>query len=312
VRIHETVLRARPEDSYQEELIEQMRVINDNGTYEIHTRDQEMQAGFYDLPRIPLVPIYSNRLGMLFSAPLLVDIAAINIAHYRAQADRFHSIHLAAMQKLVLEGYEDKEGDLGVNYAIRMDPGNKAYWLQADSGSFSAQQEVLRDLEVQMGTLGITKLLGQKFVAESADAKRIDQAQANSVMSVISMELERGLNDAFTLAAQYAGKEPPEITIDRDYDFSKLLGQDVSVLGALEEKGQITTEVFLSTLRHGEVLPDNVDVDKLAADVKTLKEQRKREQMEMQQNRTPTGSANGGRTDQVRRVERGPTPAGSR
>jgi hypothetical protein len=314
VRIHETVLRPRPEDEFQEELIEQMRVIKLN-TFELHRHDEPPVVGTYSLSKIPLVPIYTNRHGMLLSSPLLVDIAAINVSHYRVQADRFHAMHLAAMQKLVLEGYEDKDSDLGVNYAINMQPGNKAYWLQADNGSFTAQQELLRDMEMQMSTLGITKLLGQKFVAESADAKRIDQAQANSVMSVISMELERGLNEAFALAAEYADKEPPEIKIDRDFDFSKLLGQDVAVLGQLHENGQLTTDVFLSTLRHGEVLPADVDVDMLAADVDRLKAEKQREAMEQMQQRSESeriGTPNGGRTDQVRRVDRGATPSGVR
>ena len=47
-----------------------------------------------------------------------------------------------------------------------------------------------------MSTLGVTKLFGQKFVAESAEAKRIDQAQSNSVLAIISQELESALNQA--------------------------------------------------------------------------------------------------------------------
>ena len=62
-------------------------------------------------------------------------------------------------------------------------PGNKVYYVNADSGAFNAQHEELKELEMQMSTLGISKLLGQKYVAESADAKRIDQMQANSVLS---------------------------------------------------------------------------------------------------------------------------------
>jgi hypothetical protein len=155
---------------------------------------------------------------------------------------------------------------MGVNYAIAMQPGNKAYYVQADATSFDAQMQELQALEGQMSTLGVTKLFGQKFVAESAEAKRIDQAQSNSVLSIISQELESALNQAFGFAAQYVGMEPPEITIDRDFDYYRLIGQDVSVLAQLNQMGKISDAMLLEILRRGEVLPDNINIeDELAA-----------------------------------------------
>jgi hypothetical protein len=119
----------------------------------------------------------------------------------------------------------------------------------------------LQSLEQQMSTLGVTKLFGQKFVAESAEAKRIDQAQSNSVLSIISQELESALNQAFSFAAQYVGMEPPEITIDRDFDYYRLIGQDVSVLAQLNQMGKISDTMLLEILRRGEILPDNVNIE---------------------------------------------------
>jgi len=147
-----------------------------------------------------------------------------------------------------------------------MQPGNKAYYVQADATSFDAQMNELQSLEQQMSTLGVTKLFGQKFVAESAEAKRIDQAQGNSVLSIISQELESALNQAFAFAAQYVGLEPPEISIDRDFDYYRLIGQDVSVLTQLNELGKISDAMLLEILRRGEILPDNINIeDELAA-----------------------------------------------
>jgi hypothetical protein len=150
---------------------------------------------------------------------------------------------------------------MGVNYAIAMQPGNKAYYVQADATSFDAQMAELQSLESQMSTLGVTKLFGQKFVAESAEAKRIDQAQSNSVLSIISQELESALNQAFEFAAQYVGIEAPEITIDRDFDYYRLIGQDVAVLTQLNQLGKISDSMLLEILRRGEVLPDNINVE---------------------------------------------------
>jgi hypothetical protein len=127
-------------------------------------------------------------------------------------------------------------------------------------------------LENEISHLGVTKLLGQKFVAESAEAKRIDTRQGNCVLATAGMELESGLNKAFEMAAEYRGVEPPKVVIDRDFDFYRLLGQDVSVLGGLEQNGQITTELFHQILSQGEWIPEDVNLKDLSATVKKLKD----------------------------------------
>jgi hypothetical protein len=264
VRIHD--YDVRPLNEFGEEQIEQMRVIYP-GRYDLYTLGQEVvefsETGDYSLPEIPLVPIYSNRRGLLVSQPPLLDIANLNITHYQRQADLIHALHIAAMPTLVLEGWDDTTGSasMGVNYAIAMQPGNKAYYVQADATSFDAQMNELQSLEQQMSTLGVTKLFGQKFVAESAEAKRIDQAQSNSVLSIISQELESALNQAFAFAAQYVGMEPPEVTIDRDFDFYRLIGQDIAVLTQLNQLGKISDSLLLEILRRGEILPDNINIE---------------------------------------------------
>jgi hypothetical protein len=269
VRIHD--YDVRPLNEFGEEQVEEMRVIYP-GRYDLYTLGRSTETvsldetGGYSLDEIPLVPIYSNRRDVLISQPPLLDIANLNITHYQRQADLIHALHIAAMPTLVLEGWDDTTGSatMGVNYAIAMQPGNKAYYVQADATSFDAQMQELQSLEGQMSTLGVTKLFGQKFVAESAEAKRIDQAQSNSVLSIISQELESCLNQAFAFAAQYVGIEPPEIKIDRDFDYYRLIGQDISVLAQLNQMGKISDEMLLEVLRRGEILPDDTNVEEAA------------------------------------------------
>jgi hypothetical protein len=253
------------------------------GTFTVYKdHDTVVDSGTFGLDYVPIIPIYADREGFQCSSPPLADVARLNITHYQRLADLLHSLHIAAIGLLVLEDYDGEEGVTGLSYAIRMNSGSKAYWVSCDSGSFVAQADALDRLENQMSHLGVTKLLGQKFVAESADAKRIDQQQANSVMATVSLELENALNQAFRTAGEYAGLEPPEVVIDKDFDFYRLLGQDVSVLGELENNGQIRTSTFLKILRSGEWVPDSVDLVEEEEAVKALKEQAKRDMMEQQ------------------------------
>ena len=165
--------------------MERIRVIYPD-SYEVHQRYTDtyspddttadspeigiVEQGSLPFNQIPFVPIYTNRIGMLTSSPPLIDIANLNLTHYQRQADLIHALHIAAMPILIMEGWEDAEDAtaVGVNYGLITTPGNKVYYVNADSGSFNAQMEEIRALEMQMSTLGISKLLGQKYVAESA------------------------------------------------------------------------------------------------------------------------------------------------
>ena len=106
-----------------------------------------------------------------------------------------------------------------------------------------------------MATLGISTLSQQKFVAESADARRLDRVDTNSMMSMVSMDLEQSLQKSFNLEANYLQLEPPEVKISRDFDMDRLIGQDITALNALFGQGVLDREEFRQILVQGEVLP---------------------------------------------------------
>ena len=279
VRIYQVI--TRPAGKFGEDKIEQMTVIYP-GRFETYERgegtpeENVVTSGTLSIEEIPLVPIYASREGMLLSKPPLQDIASLNITHYQRQADLIHALHIAAMPTLVLEGWDEEasSASVGPNYGISMEPGNKAYYIQSDASSFASQSAEIEQLEQQMATLGVTKLLGQKFVGESADAKRVDQAQANSVLAILSLELESALNEAFALAAAYLGVEAPRVVLDREFDFYRLIGQDVAVLNDINARGGLSDETFLRVLQRGEVLPDNLNIEEEAAITQRLREER--------------------------------------
>lgn len=274
-------IQKTPQGPYGEKIEEVVRVL-EPGKFKLIRRDGSYAgSGTYSLNRLPVVPIYAQRTGLLTSVPPLLDVAYLNIAHYQRQADLLHALHIAAMPILVLEGWDEEKTTAGVNMALGLDPGCKGYYIQSDASSFEAQANMLQQLENQMSHLGITKLLSQKLVAEAADAKRIDQQQANSVLGIISMELESSLNEALQISAEYMQIDPPTLKISRDFDFYRLLGQDASVLAQIEKDGQIQAKTFLEILRAGEWLPDDVNIAEEVEATATLKAEALKRQQDM-------------------------------
>ena len=272
-----------PDGEFGEKIYDQMRVIepgryrvfrkketvedlyeDDGGGYAgdmsspAGAKDYELaESGNFSLGEIPLVTIYSGKVENLVSKPPLLDIAYLNLAHFQRQADLIHSLHVASQPMLVMEGYDDQTKDLAisVNYAMATQPGNKVYYVEPASSAFDAQSAEIKELQMQMATLGISTLSQQKFVAESADARRLDRVDTNSMLAMVSMELEQKLQKCFNLSAEYVGIEPPEVKISRDFDIERLIGQDITALTSLFDQQVIDREEFRDILVQGEVLP---------------------------------------------------------
>ena len=247
----------------KKEQIEEMYDVSDNsvtGDFEMGSADKDykqVESGSFSLGEIPLVTIYSGKTDNLVSKPPLLDIAYLNLAHFQRQADLIHSLHVASQPMLVMEGYDDQTKDLAisVNYAMATQPGNKIYYVEPASSAFDAQSAEIKELQMQMATLGISTLSQQKFVAESADARRLDRVDTNSMLAMVSMELEQKLQKAFNLSAEYVGIEPPEVKISRDFDIERLIGQDITALTSLFDQNVIDRDEFRDILVQGEVLP---------------------------------------------------------
>ncbi len=252
----------------KKEQIEEMYDVADGdyaGSFEAGSADkdyQQVESGSFSLGEIPLVTIYSGKTDNLVSKPPLQDIAYLNLAHFQRQADLIHSLHVASQPMLVMEGYDDQTKDLAisVNYAMATQPGNKIYYVEPASSAFDAQSAEIKELQMQMATLGISTLSQQKFVAESADARRLDRVDTNSMLAMVSMELEQKLQKAFNLSADYVGIEPPEVKISRDFDIERLIGQDITALTSLFDQQVIDREEFRDILVQGEVLPSANEV----------------------------------------------------
>ena len=106
----------------------------------------------------------------------------------------------------------------------------------------------------------------------------MDRSDSDSMLSVVSQDLESALQNAMEMAAQYVGIEAPKVAVSRDFDLQKLDGQQVGQYMALWQNGAITLQTLLEILSRGEILPD-IDVE---AEIELI-EQEKLASIEMQQ-----------------------------
>ena len=263
-----------PKGQFGEEIIEQIRVVTEDGYQIWRAGDADTQggggwelyeSGTHTAGEVPIIPVYSNRIATLVSKPPLEECANLAIAYCQRFTDYMHNVHCGALPLLALKGFDPDSGDtelgISVNTAILLPPDGDATIVSPPSDSYNAQLNCLQTLEEQISTLGVSTLAKQNLTNTTAEAKRLDRIDSDSIMAIMSEDLTRALTDMMRIVGQYAGKEPPTITIPKDFENRLLDGNQITALLQLQMQNQISQNTLLRILREGEVLPPYVDID---------------------------------------------------
>lgn len=262
VRINRYV--TEPVGPFGEQITREILVLSP-GAWETYRKGDSGWAkhneGTTSLAGIPLCVTYSAKVGELISKPPLLPIAQLNILTAQRLADLQHALHVAALPILTISGWDDTDSTIGLsaNSAIVLPPDGSAQYVEPASSAFQSQQDFISHLEDQMSNLGLSTLFAQKNAAETADSKKMSRTDSDSMLQIISQDLERCLQDAIDLAGQFLNKEAPKVVIDRDIDLQILNSKQVDQYQQLWMNGVITHETLLGLLKKGEILP-GVDI----------------------------------------------------
>ena len=249
---------------FGDEVVRQIRVLFPGG-YQLWRKGENgwalYQEGTTSLPVIPMAVTYSNKVSELISKPPLLPIANLNVLHTQRTADLNHALHVSALPILCLKSFDDDDNEIGLsaNSAILGGSDFEAFYVEPASSAFQAQQSFISELEHQMQNLGISTLFSQKMGAETAESKSLSRTDSDSLLAVVSKDLQASLQVAFDLAAQYAGVEPPSVQVNRDFDLQVLDPAQVTQYMGLWQNGAITHSTLLEMLALCEVLP-HIDV----------------------------------------------------
>jgi hypothetical protein len=215
-----------------------------------------------------LVTTYSGKIGTLFSKPPMGELAHLNLAYYQRHSDLVQALHVAAQPIMVMAGYDPSPDDkvgLSVNNAICTGPRGESeiYYVEPSTSAFDAQRSELEALANSIRSLGLAILTEEKSGVESAKAKALDRLDSNSILSVISIDLERSLQQAFNYAGEYMGIEPPVVAIDRDFDVEPIDGNMMTAINTLYQGGLLDQETALRILERGELFDDTINIEEV-------------------------------------------------
>lgn len=163
-------------------------------------------------------------------SPPMLDIATLNIAHFRDSADLHESNFIHAQPTLVVTGLDQNWVDevlsggiaVGSRSGIMLPVGGNAQLLQ--SQPTNAISEAMAVKEQQMKALGAKLVESQTGQAKTALQSAQDGADETSVLTTIANNISDAYSKAVRAAARYIGVDDSElyVTMNTQFDFAKL------------------------------------------------------------------------------------------
>jgi hypothetical protein len=217
--------------------------------------------------RIPFAPGYAlPPQSPLIASPPLDRLAWLNVGHYRVSADHRYLMSLCHAPTLTITGWDGNDQspiNIGPNTVLRLTGEQKAEWLQAASDALAASERTMERQSQQMAALGMAFLSRDKGASnETATGRQMDATADRATISTLADGVGAMVTQALTYAAAYVpGAVAPVVTLEPDYDATRLDAPTITALSALATAGQISLRTLLTVLQSGDVLPDGLDVD---------------------------------------------------
>lgn len=219
------------------------------------------------LPLIPFVFHGPNHSQPTVEKLPLADIIAVNLDHYRLDADYKHGVHFTALPTAWVSGF-DKAATLRIGSStawVTETPGATAGFLEFTGQGLTTFERAMDRDERLLAVLGSRLLEGQKKVGETAQAIELRQSGENSILANIAVNVSASLTQVLRWAHWWNSTEesPEDVTkeqvlveLNTDFSTKGLSALEIQAIVAAWQANAISRETMTDLFRRGEVLPE--------------------------------------------------------
>jgi hypothetical protein len=260
------------EDGFGSEIKEYHRVLRlIDGVYTQELYDEGDQLLFDSVPRkrdgsvwneIPFIFVgaENNDTGV-DKAPLL-DIAEINVSHYRNSADYEESSFMVGQPTPFVSGLTQSWVDsvmkggviLGSRSAILLPDGGAAGLLQADPNQMPERGMEMK--EAQMVKIGARIIIDNKGT-ETAEAARIRFGGQSSQLGTVVGNAESGIIQCTEWVMEFMGEGEVELVLNREFYDATIDPQTIMAQIQLVDRGIIADTDLRTNLRKGGMIAND-------------------------------------------------------
>lgn len=217
---------------------------------------------------LPFIPFYAfgpkaNELKIQ-NAPIL-DLADLNLDHYRVTADYENICHYSGCPTLLLAGIAVKEGDkvpVGSASAIVTDQADAhGEYIEVDGNNQLLEKNLDRK-QAQMAAIGARMLAPEKAGVESEGTLLMRSNGENSVLGSIAQLVSHGVSQMLAFMGEWEGVTgEATIQLNTDYVPAGVSPQMLSELTKALQSGAISPETYFYNLERGEMIAPGTDFD---------------------------------------------------
>jgi hypothetical protein len=192
--------------------------------------------------------------------PPILDLADLNLAHYRVTADYEHGCHFAGLPTAVVSGYQPAEtGEklyIGSATAwVFPDPNATATFLEFTGQGLGAIEGNLDRKEKQMAAIGARMLAPEKAGVEAEGTLAMRHNGEDSVLGSMANLVSDGWTRVLQFMAMWEGIAGDcSIKLNTDYMPKGMTAQELSELVKAFQSGAISFETFFENLQRGEII----------------------------------------------------------
>lgn len=205
---------------------------------------------------IPFTFIGSENNDAEIDHPPMLDLAQINVAHYRNSADYEEGVYMHGQPTPVFSGLTedwvknvmDGQVRLGSRGGVMLPTGGSADLMQMDANT--AASEAMDKKERQMVALG-AKLVEQKEVQRTATEADIENNSETSVLSDVAKNVSAAILFGLKQCARFTGDNPDaiEYVLNTDFSLSRMSAQERQQLISEWQAGAVTFSEMRAAMR---------------------------------------------------------------
>jgi hypothetical protein len=237
----------------------------------VNTNWTVYSTGELSLDAVPIACVYTNRTGFYLGRPPLMDLAELNIEHWRKRSDLNNIIHICNVPFMLATGFGGgmdpetgmpaKEIKISVRKLIQTkNDSADIKWIEHAGSTINTALDDLARLEARMERLSSSLVTGRSGTP-TATATAINAAEANADLKQMALALQDAINTALFFTAGYLGL-PSYGKCEVNTSFSVDFVSDTTFAQVLElfALGLIDREVVIAESKRRNILDLNVKI----------------------------------------------------
>lgn len=270
IRILEQSIEDNPDDQYSELSIQQVRLLT-RGGFQIWRQDKSIintsdnwvlySEGTTSIDYIPIVPVYTNRVGFMEGRPPLSPLAELNKEHWVSSSEQRNALTYARFAMIVVSGVnpDDEIGVVAPNAILKLPHGASASSITTAGAGITQGFIDLEKIEERMRNAGMTVKV-QTNTGQTATEANINSAESNAALLAVANSLEDSLDKMLAIYADYMGlPSGGTVTVYKGFGEQQATGT-LQELQSMRVQGDIRHETLLEeSVRRG-ILPEDFDI----------------------------------------------------